>query len=94
MRPLIADAERVRAEPGGAELSSELDAILARLRAAAQALNRRLTALDRCSSLTRPAPDLASSIVHLHINRLLGADRALESRVLGLLGRVWAGLSR
>jgi hypothetical protein len=37
--------------------------------------------------------DLHGSLVHLHLNRLLGADRATERRVYGLLERLQHGLT-
>jgi hypothetical protein len=66
--------------------------VVAPLRAAAAACAGTLDRLWSDGQLTRPPGELAGSLVHLHLNRLLAADAALERRVIGLLGRVRYGL--
>ena len=52
--------------------------------------------LDRhaAAGMLMTAPtDLLSSLTHLHLNRLIAADRTTERRVYGLLGRLYSGLA-
>jgi thiopeptide-type bacteriocin biosynthesis protein len=90
LRTLLADADAVRCAPAGSEIAG----ILERLRSAAAALGKTLRDLESTSTLTRPASELYQSVIHLHLNRLLGGDSAAESRVIGLLWRVREGLHR
>ncbi len=61
--------------------------ILARRRPHLADAARRLAELDRRRQLGKTLPELCHSYVHLHCNRLLGADRAAENTALELLCR-------
>lgn len=50
-------------------------------------LGAKLRELERRGSLTCPLRNIAESLTHMHCNRLLGTDRALERRAIGLLLR-------
>ena len=69
-----------------------LAGVLAELRGAAAVCAEAIAALSERGQLTRSPAELAGSVIHLHLNRLLGADAALERLVIGLLGRVRYGL--
>ena len=70
-----------------------LDELLARLRSAGARLHTATTGLHDKGCLSRTPADLHGSLVHLHLNRLLGADHATERRVYGLLERLQHGLA-
>jgi thiopeptide-type bacteriocin biosynthesis protein len=70
-----------------------LDELLARLRTAGARLHTATTGLHDKGCLSRAPADLHGSLVHLHLNRLLGADHATERRVYGLLERLQHGLA-
>jgi thiopeptide-type bacteriocin biosynthesis protein len=70
-----------------------LDELLARFRTAGARLHTATTRLHDKGCLSRTPADLHNSLVHLHLNRLLGADRATERRVYGLLERLQHGLT-
>ena len=70
-----------------------LDELLARFRTAGARLHTATTGLHDKGCLSRTPADLHGSLVHLHLNRLLGADRATERRVYGLLERLQHGLT-
>ncbi|GAA2803734.1 lantibiotic dehydratase [Kitasatospora sp. CM 4170] len=82
-RPRLAPA----AGPGSA-----LDRLLASRRAALAAPAEQLASLDADALLHRPLADLCRSLVHLHVNRLLGIGEADEELVLQLLRRTREGL--
>jgi thiopeptide-type bacteriocin biosynthesis protein len=90
LRALLADGDRVRREPGGDAIAAILD----RLRQSAGEAGTHFAELERTGELARPLDELSNSFVHLHLNRLLGADGLTERRVLGLLWRARAGLQR
>lgn len=69
------------------------DALLARFRTAAARLRSATTELHDRGCLSRPPADLHSSLVHLHLNRLMGADRPTERRVYGLSERLQRSLT-
>jgi thiopeptide-type bacteriocin biosynthesis protein len=69
------------------------EAMLARFGATASRLRGALSDLDVAGQLSRPPADLYSSLVHLHLNRLIGADRSTERRVYGLLERLERSLT-
>lgn len=69
------------------------EAMLARFSATAARLRAALSDLDDAGQLSRPPADLYSSLVHLHLNRLIGADRSTERRVYGLLERLERSLT-
>lgn len=50
-------------------------------------LGSELRELERRGSLTCPLESIAESLMHMHCNRFLGTDRALERRAIGLLLR-------
>jgi thiopeptide-type bacteriocin biosynthesis protein len=54
---------------------------------------RRLADLERRRQLGKTLPELCHSYVHLHCNRLLGADRAAENTALELLYRTLHSLA-
>ena len=70
-----------------------LDELLARFRTAGARLHTATTGLHDKGCLSRTPADLHGSLVHLHLNRLLGADHATERRVYGLLERLQHGLT-
>jgi thiopeptide-type bacteriocin biosynthesis protein len=90
LRTLLADAERLPGEPGGRDIAE----VLERLRECSAALVVKLFDIEARGNLTRPPQELYDSLVHLHLNRLLGGERSAEMRVLGLLWRVREGLER
>jgi lantibiotic biosynthesis protein len=57
-------------------------------------LAMRLSELEKEGELSQPLSELYSSFVHLHCNRLLGTDPAVERMVLGLLLRTREGLAK
>jgi thiopeptide-type bacteriocin biosynthesis protein len=69
------------------------EAVLARFRTTAARLRSAASELDGTGQLSRPPADLYSSLVHLHLNRLMGADRPTERRVYGLLQRLQHSLT-
>jgi lantibiotic biosynthesis protein len=90
------DKERLRSllgsRDGGAEpLAPLLERFVAELRTHGE----RLAALRAGGEIEWPtADDLHASFVHMHCNRLLGTDRGVERRVLGLLHRTIESLAR
>jgi thiopeptide-type bacteriocin biosynthesis protein len=88
LRSLLGDPARLLAEPGG-------EAVARALAARRQALipvTQRLHALTERGELGQPMSTLYQSFVHLHCNRLLASDWALEQRLMGLLLRTREGL--
>jgi lantibiotic biosynthesis protein len=88
LRPLLASPQRLASVPGGQEVLDHLAERRAALIPVAQRLAQLTAAGDRALQ------DLAASFVHLHCNRLLGADPAAERLVLGLLLRTRESLDR
>lgn len=70
-----------------------LDELLTRFRTAGARLQTATTTLHDKGCLSRAPADLHGSLIHLHLNRLLGADHATERRVYGLLERLQHGLT-
>jgi thiopeptide-type bacteriocin biosynthesis protein len=87
LRTLLADRDRSRETQGPA-----VTRILSDIREAGAELNRRHFELTLKNDLSRPTGEIYKSLVHLHLNRLLGADSFTERRVLGLLWRAREGL--
>jgi thiopeptide-type bacteriocin biosynthesis protein len=54
---------------------------------AVRPLGARLRSLAVLGELSHPLSQIHRDVVHMHLNRLLGVDRAQECVVLGLLGR-------
>ncbi|WP_445517470.1 lantibiotic dehydratase [Streptomyces sp. NEAU-174] len=75
-------------------LDPTLAPLLAARRAALAPAVDLLTALRDINRLHRPYGDLCRAHVHMHLNRLLGADPAEEHTVLDLLRRTREGLAR
>jgi hypothetical protein len=69
------------------------EAVLDGFRTTAARLRNATSELDETGQLSRPPADLFSSLVHLHLNRLIGADRPTETRVYGLLQRLQHSLT-
>lgn len=88
LRRLLADSQAYDSLPSGPEFAAILD----RLRDAGAAFGRTIKELEMASRLTRPSADIYQSVVHLHLNRFLGRDRAEENRVIALLWRLRQGL--
>jgi thiopeptide-type bacteriocin biosynthesis protein len=88
LRALLDDPARLLQEPEGAAIAG----ILERLRACGAEYRCRLGDIAARGDLARAPGELHESIVHLHLNRLVGTDRAAEDRVMGLLWRVREGL--
>jgi lantibiotic biosynthesis protein len=89
LRPLLTGA-------GAAALGDSadlLDVVLQRLRSAGARIGERIRLLHDAGNLARDPDDIYASLVHLHLNRLLGADHATERRVFGLLNRLHYGLA-
>lgn len=68
--------------------------ILRARHAAVAPLAQRLHALTASGECTKPIDSICSSFVHLHCNRLLGAEKPTEQLLLGLLLRTREGLLR
>jgi thiopeptide-type bacteriocin biosynthesis protein len=90
LRPFVATPDRLRLEPGGSAVARNLD----QLRTCVAEVTRQFIELETSGVLSRPLEDIVQSLIHLHLNRLLGADRSLERRILGLLWRLREGLLR
>lgn len=90
LRALLGDAERLREPPAGPDIAE----IIGRLRNAGVAFKQGVFALASRAELTRAPSEILESVVHLHLNRLVGGDRSTETRVVGLLWRVREGLQR
>jgi thiopeptide-type bacteriocin biosynthesis protein len=83
LRALLGRGVAERRAVGGDRLATVLGDLLNAVRK----VTERYAALAVAGEPPLAATALCQSIVHLHLNRLLGADSATERRVLGLLGR-------
>jgi thiopeptide-type bacteriocin biosynthesis protein len=90
LRTLLIQRDQRRRGSGGDAVLEILDD----LRDAVSTANQRYVVLTSNGKRERPPHTLLQSFTHLHLNRLLGADRQSERRVLGLLGRARDGLRR
>lgn len=90
LRRAVTNDAQLRAEPD----VLALDEILVELRDAGATYRRTVAELAATGELTCALDDMVSSIVHLHLNRLVGTDSSVERRALGLLARVLEGLER
>jgi lantibiotic biosynthesis protein len=90
LRLLLGTPDRLRLERGGSAVARNL----AQLRTCVAEVTRQFIELETCGVLSRPLDDIVQGLIHLHLNRLLGADRLLERRILGLLWRLREGLLR
>jgi lantibiotic biosynthesis protein len=89
LRTYIGDPNYRLAQLGGAGLKQ----ILAARRSAIEPLAARLAELGKSGELTQSRAAIYRSFVHLHLNRLMAADAATESRALGLLLRTRESLA-
>jgi thiopeptide-type bacteriocin biosynthesis protein len=80
-------------DPGSPLDADTVEAVRARLHRATRELRADLDRLTDRGHLTTTPADIMASLTHLHLNRLIAADRATERRVYGLLGRLCAGLA-
>lgn len=69
---------RLHSEPG------DLETVFESHRGSLEVCGRHL----REANLARPLVEMADDLVHMHVNRLLGRDRALERQVIGLAMRL------
>jgi thiopeptide-type bacteriocin biosynthesis protein len=88
LRLLLGDPGRLLAEPGGEAVVQ----VFAARRQAVMPVAQRLHELTERGDLGQPTSKLYQSFVHLHCNRLLASDWALEQRLIGLLLRTREGL--
>jgi thiopeptide-type bacteriocin biosynthesis protein len=77
------------AQPGGGRLHE----IFRERRSAVEPLGARLAELEKSRALSLPPSAIYRSLVHLHLNRLMGAEAASERRILGLLMRTRESLA-
>jgi lantibiotic biosynthesis protein len=83
LRRLLGDPEHLRSHPGGDALAL----VLAARRDDLATISLKLDALAAAKELFQPKSALVSTCVHLHCNRLLGANQLTEDQILDLLGR-------
>jgi lantibiotic biosynthesis protein len=72
----------------GMTAGPELAQIFAERQRSLAPIARSFAELDKQRELTKARESILPSIVHMHCNRLVGADRTIEERALGLLLRV------
>jgi lantibiotic biosynthesis protein len=84
LRSLLGDPHGVATLEQGAALAG----IFAERHRSMASVAKRLATLAESGGLGKPLEVMLQSIVHMHCNRLAGADRSLEERALGLLCRV------
>lgn len=90
LRELLHDPGRLLHEPGGALIAQAF----ATLRTALAPIAEQVQNLAAQNELSQTRDTLLSHYVHMHLNRLFGADQAAERRTLGLLLRTREGLER
>jgi thiopeptide-type bacteriocin biosynthesis protein len=90
LRQLLGRPGALADAPGGDALAE----LLAVRRSALAPVVALLGSLERDGALHRPRARLCRSYLHLHANRLLGADLEQEQRVVELLRRTQEGLRR
>ena len=88
LRLLLGDPARLLADPGGEAVAQ----VFAARREALVPVAWRLSELTERGELGQLTSKLYQSFVHLHCNRLLASDWALEQRLIGLLLRTREGL--
>jgi thiopeptide-type bacteriocin biosynthesis protein len=84
------------ADAGFAKLpgSAEVVRIFAERRRALAPVAQRLAILEDKRELNQTRDIIFQSVIHMHCNRLAGADRSIEERALGLLLRVHQSLDK
>lgn len=90
LRQLVASTDGTTTLPEGEEITG----ILQVRRMALVSVRHRLADLEKRGELGKPLARVLLSVVHMHCNRLVGADRRSEERVLGLLLRTHESLER
>jgi thiopeptide-type bacteriocin biosynthesis protein len=90
LRRLLGSPEQLMAQRNGAAIAG----VLAERRAALAPAALRLARLEAAGGLGQGRNVLYRSYVHLHCNRLLGANQAAETMIIGLLARTLDGLAR
>jgi lantibiotic biosynthesis protein len=90
LRRLLGDPEHLRSQPGGDALAR----VLAARRDELATIGSKLDALAAAKELFQPKSALVRACVHLHCNRLLGANQWTEDQILDLLGRTRHGLNQ
>jgi thiopeptide-type bacteriocin biosynthesis protein len=90
LRKLLADTRWTAEDDSGPRVLQ----ILATRGIVARSVGERLWELSASGRLGQPLGAIFRSFVHMHCNRLLGADRTVDERVLGLLLRTRESLSR
>ena len=74
--------------------SAEIMRIFAERRRSLAPIAQRLTILEDKRELNQTRDIIFQSVIHMHCNRLAGADRGIEERALGLLLRVHQSLDK
>jgi thiopeptide-type bacteriocin biosynthesis protein len=90
LRHLLGDPEQLRSHPGGAALAQ----VLATRRDDLATISSKLDALAAANELFQPRSAFVRTCVHLHCNRLLGANQLTEVQILDLLGRTRQALEQ
>lgn len=87
---IIGDRSWLQEQPGG----SDLQACLRQRSAALNPLGQQLRALAERNELSAPLTSLFASCVHMHCNRLIGVNRALEFEIMYYLECTLESLKR
>jgi lantibiotic biosynthesis protein len=90
LRSLLDDPAHIRLQQGGDALTRAL----AKRRQEMSRPKERLNELTETAGISQPTSALFRGYVHLHCNRLLGADGPAEDQIIGLLQRTRYGLSQ
>jgi len=90
LREIFGSVDGFAKLPGSAEILQ----IFAERRRSLASIAQRLTALEDKRELNQTRDIIFQSVIHMHCNRLAGADRSIEERALGLLLRVHQSLDK
>lgn len=90
LRELLGTADGLHKLSGAPQITQIFDT----RRAALLPVARRLHALEAAGELTQKIDIILQSVIHMHCNRLAGADRSMEDRALGLLLRTYQSLDK
>ncbi|MDE2365434.1 MAG: lantibiotic dehydratase [Betaproteobacteria bacterium] len=74
--------------------TAEIVQIFAERQRSLAPIAKRLDALESRGELNQKRDVILQSVIHMHCNRLAGADRSIEERALGLLLRVHQSLAK